>query len=293
MRRPEMPMNAHETTETAYAKINVALHVRSRRADGYHALESLFVFACHGDELTGRERSDGLISLTMRGPFAAQLGNGADNLVITAARALQCHIGETRGAAFTLTNNLPVASGIGGGSADAAATLRLLNNLWDVKVGSAELERIALNLGSDVPACISSGMQLVRGRGEVLKPWTVAGLAGRPMLLVNPGVAISTARIFHGWDQVDRGPLDASSLDELVSRGRNDLEQPAIAAAPVISELLTLLGQYEGVRIARMSGSGATCFALFDSERDLSVTAAAIRARRPGWWILETEIRTA
>lgn len=278
-------------TETAYAKVNLALHVRERRADGYHSLESLFVFARDGDILTGRVTDDGCISLALEGPFAGMLEAGTGNLVMKAALALQNHVGETRGAAIRLAKYLPIASGIGGGSADAAASLRLLVRLWDVPMARTELERIALSIGSDVPACLSSTTQLVRGRGEVLEPRAPNDIAATPMLLVNPGVALSTARIFQGWDRVDRGPLIVEGFDEIAANGRNDLERPAIAEAPVIAQVLKRLAACAGARLARMSGSGATCFALFDNVQDRAAAAQAIRADRPDWWIMETEIR--
>lgn len=299
MPRPDVDMTptgcagAEALTEIAYAKVNLALHVRERRADGYHSLESLFVFARDGDVLTARAASDGEISLSLDGPFGPALEAGPGNLVVTAAKVLQQHLGEERGAALSLTKCLPVASGIGGGSADAAATLRLLLRLWDARLPAEELERIALSIGSDVPACLSSVTQLVRGRGEVLEPCEPDGLAGRPMLLVNPGVALSTAAIFRGWDRIDRGPLVANKLEGVFADGRNDLELPAMAAAPVIAELLDRLAACRGVRLARMSGSGATCFALFDSEMDRAAAARAIRADRPDWWTMETEIRAS
>lgn len=282
-----------ELVEIAYAKVNIALHVRERRADGYHALESLFAFARHGDLLTGQERDDGAISLTLDGPFAVSLEAGPDNLVVRAARALQDYLVERRGAALSLTKNLPIASGIGGGSADAAATLRLLDRLWDARLPAAEMERIALTMGSDIPACVSSVTQMVRGRGEVLERREIDGLAGRPMLLVNPGVALSTARVFAGWDQVDHGPLAAHDLDGLIAEGRNDLEGSAIAQAPVISDVLAQLGERDGVLLARMSGSGATCFALFNSEMAMRAAVEHLRCDQPHWWIMETEIRAA
>lgn len=288
-----VPADHGELTETAFAKVNLALHVRGRRADGYHALESLFVFAEYGDRLSGCLRQDGEISLRLEGPFGEALDTGPDNLVMKAARAMQVLAGEGRGADLVLTKNLPVASGIGGGSADAAAALRLLSRLWHVMIAPEQMEQIALSLGSDVPACIASVTQMVRGRGEMLQQQTVTGLGGMPMLLVNPGVAVSTARIFAGWDQVDRGPLDAQTLEQLIAEGRNDLEAPAIAAAPVIAEVLTALASFDGVRLSRMSGSGATCFALFDSPIAMAGAATALRAEHPGWWVAETRIRTA
>lgn len=287
------PVEAGELVETAFAKINLALHVRERRADGYHALESLFVFTELGDRLTGRIRADGEIRLEMDGPFGPLLDGGPDNLVIRAARALQDHLGDSPGADLRLTKVLPVASGIGGGSADAAAALRLLMRLWNAPMAPQLLERIALSLGSDVPACIGSIPQMVRGRGEILQPQAMEGLSAMPILLVNPGVALSTAQVFRGWDRRDRGPLAAGGLEQLISDGRNDLEPPAMAAAPVIADVLAVLKTCAGLRLARMSGSGATCFALFDTDRQMAEAAAALRAARNGWWVAETRIRAA
>lgn len=280
-------------TEIAYAKVNVALHVRARREDGYHALESLFVFAEHGDDLSGIATDDGAIDLTIDGPFGGALDAGADNLVVRAARALQTYLGEQRGAAIRLTKNLPVASGIGGGSADAAATLRLLARLWDVRIEPEELAGLALDLGSDVPACVASVTQMVKGRGEWLARHGVDGLEWLPMLLVNPGVGVSTAQVFAGWDRVDRGALDADSLGTLCADGRNDLQASALAVAPVIGDVLAVLAAQEDVRLARMSGSGATCFALFGSDAAMAVAAQAVAQAHGNWWTMETRIRSA
>ncbi|MDT7535547.1 4-(cytidine 5'-diphospho)-2-C-methyl-D-erythritol kinase [Sphingobium sp. SA2] len=286
-------LEADTLVETAYAKVNVALHVRARRDDGYHALESLFVFAEHGDRLIGQATDDGAIDLMIDGPFGDALDAGPGNLVVKAARALQSYLGEQRGAAIRLTKILPVASGIGGGSADAAATLRLLVRLWDVRIEDGELAALALDLGSDVPACIASVTQLVTGRGEGLAQHAVEGLAGMAMLLVNPGVAVPTGQVFAGWDRHDRGPLDAGSLDALTGSGRNDLESPAIAVAPVIAEVLTCLNAQPGLNLARMSGSGATCFALFADDAALADAAMAVRVGHPDWWVMETRIGAA
>lgn len=290
MLRPDIGIG-QELTEIAYAKVNLALHVRARRADGYHELESLFAFAQHGDELTGVVAADGGIMLDLAGEFGGQLDAGPENLVMKAALALRDHLDEKRGARLRLVKNLPVASGIGGGSADAAAALRLLARLWDARIAVEELEAIALVLGSDVPACVTSLTQIVRGRGEILDVHDVPGLAGRPMLLVNPGVAVSTAGIFARWDGVDRGALAAARLDGLIEAGRNDLQGPAIAVAPVIADVLRRLKQVEGVRLARMSGSGATCFALFDDRRVMAAAAAELRKEQPDWWMMETGVR--
>jgi len=290
---PDANASIKPATEIAYAKVNVALHVRTRRDDGYHALESLFVFAEDGDQLSGITTDDGAIDLMIDGPFGGALDAGADNLVVRAARALQAYLGEQRGAAIRLTKNLPVASGIGGGSADAAATLRLLVRLWDARIDSAELAGLALDLGSDVPACVASVTQMVKGRGEHLTRHAVGGLEGLPMLLVNPGVGVSTAQVFAGWDRVDRGTLDADSLDALCVDGRNDLEAPALAVAPVIGDVLAMLTAQEDVLLARMSGSGATCFALFRNEAAMAMAARAVADAHGDWWTMETRIKCA
>ncbi|PBN45319.1 4-(cytidine 5'-diphospho)-2-C-methyl-D-erythritol kinase [Sphingobium sp. D43FB] len=293
MPHPDAELEADSFIETAYAKVNVALHVRARRDDGYHALESLFVFAEHGDWLIGQATDDGAIDLVIDGPFGSALDAGPGNLVVKAARALQSYLGEQRGAAIRLTKILPVASGIGGGSADAAATLRLLVRLWDVRIEERELAALALDLGSDVPACIASVTQLVTGRGEGLARHDVEGLAGMSMLLVNPGVAVPTGQVFAGWDRQDRGALDAGSLDALIGSGRNDLESPAIAVAPVIADVLVSLNAQPGLVLARMSGSGATCFALFADDAALADAAMAVRIAHPDWWVMETRIGAA
>ncbi|MGC4252540.1 MAG: 4-(cytidine 5'-diphospho)-2-C-methyl-D-erythritol kinase [Sphingobium sp.] len=282
-----------QAVETAYAKVNLALHVRHRRPDGYHALESLFAFAQDGDMIEGRVTDDGAITLLVDGPFGAQLDAGADNLAVKAAMVLRDWLGEPRGAVLRLTKNLPVASGIGGGSADAAATLRLLNGLWDARIERPALEQLALEIGSDVPACIASTTRRVRGRGEVLEDHDLPGLAGKPLLLVNPGVGLSTGSVFAGWDGVDRGALAADSLAQLRMKGRNDLESSAIKQAPVIGDVLARLERCEGRLLSRMSGSGATCFALFEAGAGMQAAARALSAEYPEWWIMETRVRTA
>jgi 4-diphosphocytidyl-2-C-methyl-D-erythritol kinase len=250
--------------ETGYAKINLALHVRGREADGYHQIETLFAFCGDGDILTATEAD--VLSLEVIGPFAGALRGRDDNLVLQAARAL----GRT--AAFTLDKRLPVAAGLGGGSADAAAALRMLG-------GGAD---IAARLGADVPACLSSRTVRGTGRGDEIEPVEIAGLSGTPVLLVNPGVPLSTAAVFRAWDGVDRGPLGDWE------HGRNDLQAPAIGLVPEIADVLDSLS---GARVARMSGSGATCFGLYDSEAERDADAARIAAARPGWWLSQTGLR--
>lgn len=263
-------------TEIARAKLNLALHVRARRPDGYHELETLFAFVEHGDILHVEPAEADSFILT--GPFAAVLSGEGDNLVTRAARAFREAFGG--GAhAITLDKHLPVASGIGGGSADAAATLRALGRQHGFAV--EDMFALADALGSDVPACLFGRTAIGKGRGEQLE--VVPGLPGTPVLLVNPGVGVSTAEVFRRWDGVDRGPLPADPRE-----GRNDLEPPARAIAPVIDEVLALLAAQPGVGLTRMSGSGATCFALFDD--DASRDAAAEELAAQGWWIMSSHL---
>jgi 4-diphosphocytidyl-2-C-methyl-D-erythritol kinase len=260
--------------EIAYAKINLALHVRRRRDDGYHDLETLFAFCADGDVVEA-EAADKL-SLTIDGPFADGLSI-TDNLVIRAAQALQ----PGRGAAIRLTKNLPIASGIGGGSADAAATLRLLSRMWGVE---ADLHAIAASLGADVPACLTSKTARGGGRGDDLKSVDTR-ISGTPVLLVNPRTPLSTASVFKAWDGIDRGALGDWRA------GRNDLELPASELVPAISNIVDWLGRLPGVTLARMSGSGATSFALFDDVEACEVAAIAGSRDRSDWWFMASNLR--
>ena len=271
--------------ESAPAKLNLALHVRARRDDGYHELETLFVFVRDGDtvRLTPAER-DGFAII---GPFAAGLSGEGDNLVTRARDAFRAEFGPGDPLSLVLDKHLPVASGIGGGSADAAATLRGMARLADVALDDPRLMTLAAALGSDVPACLAGRTMIGRGRGEQLSPIDVPQL---PVLLVNPGVGVSTAAVFAAWDRSDRGPLPDGDALTIALQGRNDLEPPARALAPAIDTVLAMLGQASGVLLAHMSGSGATCFALFERAADRTAAATAIRAARPDWWCLETAL---
>lgn len=271
--------------DTAYAKINLALHVRHRRADGYHALETLFVFAEDGDALTASP-SD-VFSLAISGPFGQGLSTGPDNLVLKAVMALAKANGIKSGLTLTLDKNLPIAAGIGGGSADAAAALRLAAKIWQLGPDTIGPEAIAPAIGADVPACLHAQSCYGSGVGDALTNAPDLGLKGRPILLVNPNVACPTGPVFAAWDGVDRGPL---SLDDW-QLGRNDLERPAIGLVPVITDVLALLAKQPGVDLVRMSGSGATCFALFSDAQKRDAAAKAIAAARPSWWTLETRLR--
>lgn len=266
--------------ERAPAKLNLALHVRRRRKDGYHELETLFAFVEAGDVVRVSE-GDGF---TVTGPFADALAEEGDNLVTRAARAFAAEFGGGRWA-IELEKHLPVASGIGGGSADAAATLRALARLEGIPLYDPKLFAIADKLGSDVPACLMGVTAIGRGRGEELKE--IDGAPGVPVLLVNPGVAVSTVQVFARWDGVDRGPLPNGRIGAIAHDGRNDLEAPARAIAPEIDEVIDVLGSQPGALVARMSGSGATCFALFERAEDCE---AAKRAMWPDWWSVVTRL---
>lgn len=272
--------------EPAPAKLNLALHVRARRDDGYHELETLFVFVGYGDLLTIADAETP--AFTVSGPFAEALGGEGDNLVLRAERAFRAEVAPLPPLSVTLDKRLPVASGMGGGSADAAAMMRAMARRAGVATDDARLRAVAEALGSDVPACLLGRTAIGRGRGEDLTP--VDGAAGIPVLLVNPGVALSTAAVFAGWDRVDRGGLPDGDLIAAATNARNDLEAAARAIAPAIGDVLDQLSAAPGVRLVRMSGSGATCFGLFHDAADCTAAADAIRLAEPSWWVLETAL---
>lgn len=274
--------------ETAYAKLNLALHVRERMPDGFHRIETIFAFCEDGDVLEAAPADDLILEVT--GPFAGALGSESDNLVIQAARALRERFAIGGGARISLVKSLPVAAGIGGGSADAAAALRLLARLWGIAEDD-RFEEIAFRLGADVPACLASCAAIGRGRGDRLSPSDDSGLPAIPALLVNPGHPLATGAVFARWDEIDRGGLAEGGALEAALSGRNDLEPPARTLLPVIGDVLQDLAARPGVRLARMSGSGATCFALFDTAASRDAADVAIAASRPGWWRLATALR--
>lgn len=275
----------------ARAKINLFLHVGTRREDGFHPLQSLAIFTAFGDHLTVEEADE--LSLKVEGPFAAALTDG-DNLVLKAARALAAHGGRPAGAKITLTKNLPVASGMGGGSADAAAALRLLAELWQLDLDESVLCEIAKELGSDIPVCVSSAPAFMEGRGEILTP--LSALPRLPMLLVNPGIAVPTKDVFANLKDrrgaemtLPRGRFnDLADLLRFLEATGNDLEAPALALQPVIGEVLSSLRSMPGALFTRMSGSGATCFALMPDDGGCARAAAALKEKHPGWWVQPT-----
>lgn len=277
--------------EPAFAKINLALHVRRRREDGYHDIETIFAFARHGDSIT--IDGGGAPGLTLTGAFAGALAGESrdDNLVMRAARMLGAALDRPVPSAITLDKNLPVAAGIGGGSADAAAVVRLLCRAWDVPIDDPRVDAVARKLGADVPACVFSQTMRGDGRGDDLRAVPSAALSGMPLLLVNPRVPLSTGPVFAAWDRIDRGPLAEGDPLAAALAGRNDLEPPARGLSPIIDDVVALLADRPGVVLARMSGSGATCFALFDSEEALARAADHISAVQPHWWLMQTALR--
>jgi 4-diphosphocytidyl-2-C-methyl-D-erythritol kinase len=275
----------------APAKVNLYLAVTGRRADGYHLLDSLAVFPAIGDVIHATLDDD--LSLAITGPFAGDLTSGDDNLVLRAARALATNAGIGTGARIILDKRLPLASGIGGGSADAAATLRLLSDLWGIET---DLAALAVGLGADVPVCLASRPARMRGIGDRLSPAPKLPPCG--ILLANPNLAVATAAVFSarsgdfspapvlpaGWDRV-------ADLAADLARTSNDLQAPAIALCPPIADVLAAIAATPGNRFARMSGSGATCFGLYDTPS--AAEAAARTLKRTGWWSWGGALRAA
>jgi len=278
----------------APAKINLFLHVGEKREDGYHALESLVAFAEAGDILD-IVPSDGL-SLDIAGPFANRLVRNDHNLALKAARAMLASPAGKTGAHISLTKNLPVAAGLGGGSADAAAVLRGLNLLWNRNLSETQLLAIAASLGSDVPACLLSRTCWMEGRGEIVAK--VPPLPQFPLILVNPGVMVPTAEIFAGLNArtgigAIKRPGPMANVWDLVSYladAANDLEAPACRFAPLIEDALAALDREPGCVLAQMSGSGATCFGLFEQQQFAVGAAERIAEDHPEWWVRVTRI---
>lgn len=277
--------------ETGWAKINLALHVRARRSDGYHEIETLFAFVDNGDAIVaGAADKD---ALTIDGAFAEGLSAGDDNLVMKVLTLLRARYGADRipPLGVTLTKTLPVAAGIGGGSADAAAMARLVRRHFLPELGDAALARVVSPLGADIAACVASATCLGVGVGEELSPVPELQLGGTPVLLVNPRQPVATGPVFAAWDGIDRGPLfTGPDWRAQLLGARNDLQRPAIAQCPAIVDMLTALGALHPW-LARMSGSGATCFALFDAVAERDAAAAVLAQRHPGWWTMAGVLR--
>ena len=281
--------------ENAPAKVNLTLRVLRRRDDGYHEIESLVAFADFGDRLSFSP--GGGLALKVHGPSAAAAGEGDDNLVLKAARALAARLPDITLGTFDLDKRLPVAAGLGGGSADAAAALRLIAKANHVAHDDPSLHAAARATGADVPVCLDPRPRIMRGIGEVLSPPLPLPLL--PAVLVNPGVAVPTKSVFASLQLSSTPPasLDDGTVAKLRSREElvrvlalqaNDLEPPAIALAPIIADVLAALRGLEGCALARMSGSGATCFALFASADEAAVAEKLLAAKNPTWWVKAT-----
>lgn len=276
----------------APAKVNLALHITGRRPDGYHEIESLAVFTRFGDRITAVPSEED--SLAVSGKYAAAVPVDGGNLILKARDALRQRFGDgnTPPVALVLEKNLPVASGVGGGSSDAAATLRALASLWNLGVDEAELASVGLALGADVPMCLSAQPLVARGIGERVE--TVPDFPSLGLVLVNPGVAVATADIFVGLERRDNEKLpplppaiDFHSLRNWLEGTRNDLEPVARKLQPEIGKALAALDKADA-GFARMSGSGATCFGLFETGNVAKRAAAAIRSRYPDWFVAAT-----
>lgn len=285
-------------TALAPAKVNLTLHVGSVQPNGRHPLDSLTVFA--GPEAADRitvEPADGL-QVGVIGPHAEACGPIGENLVFKAAHGLRTILETNAGARITLVKHLPIAAGIGGGSSDAAATLNLLNNMWNGPQDTRHLYMLAAKLGGDVPACLSATPVMMRGEGERLTPISLP--TSIPAILANPGIACPTGPIFQTFDAAEGGadfqetsPPAMESLSDLITwlgTTYNDLEAPAMARHPEIAGALRALASLPGARLARMSGSGATCFALFDTLAAAQDAQAILKRKQPDWWIAATDL---
>lgn len=275
-------------TAFAPAKVNLYLHLIGRRPDGYHLLDSLIAFADIGDRITAEPATT--LSLEITGPEATGLANsGQDNLVLRAARLLADHTGAARGATLLLEKNLPVAAGIGGGSSDAAAVLRLLAALWQLSIGEEALGRLGARLGADLPVCLYGRAAWVSGIGERIEP--APDLPETGILLANPRKELPSAAVFaartgpfYEAGRFAPMPSDAAGLARALMARRNDLTDAAIGLVPEITAVLGRLAELPGALLARMSGSGATCFALFPDRSAAYQARAALAAAEPQWW---------
>lgn len=277
--------------ETAWAKINLALHVRARRPDGYHDIETLFAFVDGGDALTATVGD--VDSLAIDGPFAECLAADGRNLVLQTLSLMRGHFGADRipPLAMALDKILPVSAGLGGGSADAAALARLVRTHFLPEVPDSALIRLTMPVGADIGACVASETCLGLGTGSDLQPASDLALGGTPVLLVNPRQPLVTGPVFAGWDGIDRGSLFAGAEGRAQLFGaRNDLQRSATAQCPAIAAILITLGEF-GPWLARMSGSGASCFALFDAATARDHAAAVLARTHPHWWVMAGSLR--
>lgn len=276
-------------TMTAPAKVNLALHIVGRRDDGFHLLESLTVFAGDGDRLSAAPAEND--EMVVAGRYAAQVPINEENLVIRARDAMRRRFGEKAAApvSLRLEKNLPVASGVGGGSSDAATAIRLLERLWNIEAQGEGLADVGLALGADVPMCLAATPLLARGVGEEIEP--LAGFPSLALVLANPGVPLATGAVFQNLEKVDNPSIpaiatggDKGAILDWLAATRNDLERPAMALVPEIADTLAMLRE-SGAVVARMTGSGATCFGLFETRRHARAAAAWISKANPTWFV--------
>ena len=281
--------------EKAPAKINLTLRVLGRRADGYHELESLVAFADVTDVVTLQPDAEDELEIT--GPFAGNSGPVADNLVLRALSAARGRIAGIKAGRFLLEKNIPVAAGLGGGSADAAAALRLIASANGLTLRDPRLMSAAVATGADVPVCLDARARIMRGIGELLS--APIDLSMLPAVLVNPRVPLATRDVFSKFASAKRGssladvPRGFDALIEFLKQHDNDLTPAACASAPVVGEVLTALQALPGVRLARMSGSGPTCFALFAAQGEAANAAQKLGDQRKDWWIQSATIGSA
>ena len=275
-------------TVAACAKINLYLHVTGKRANGYHELDSLIAFVGTGDRITIEAAEN--LTLSVTGPRAGEIPKSDDNLVLKAARMLADQTGIQKGAAITLEKRLPASSGIGGGSADAAATLHGLVKHWDLSITDETLYALGLSLGADVPICLHGQAAFVSGIGETITP--APALPPAWLVLVNPHVPVETAAVFRkrtgeftAANPFGNGPATAADFAEILSTRGNDLTEAAVAIAPVLDDVLTALRQCPAALLSRLSGSGATCFALFATQDQAETGAKTLRQGHPDWWV--------
>lgn len=297
-----LPASPRRLAVLAPAKVNLFLHVVGRRSDGYHLLESIFAFADVGDRLEAETAED--FSFALTGPFAKACRKtgcgGENNLTLKAARALHGQLGgEGPKATLSLCKNLPLSAGLGGGSSDAAAALKALQVLWDAEVDEEDLFSLALSLGADVPACLLGEPCFVSGIGDEITPLTQ--FEDLPCVLANPGLPVATGEVFKTFARrefpfshpLGLRPEFNTGLWELLENTRNDLEQAACGLVPEIGKVLLALKAAKGARLCRMSGSGATCFCLFDDPEAAADAARAIAAGNPTWWVRACTLRAA
>ncbi len=283
----------NKLTDIAPAKINLYLHITGKRNDGYHELDSLVVFPEIGDNIS-IEKADG-IELSSYGPFSDFLPSTSENIVIRAAKWLKAVANVKVGAKITLCKNLPVSSGVGGGSSDAATVISLLKRFWNVSLDQNKLMKSALSLGADIPVCLKRQSSYIGGVGEVLiSPPTIPAFW---LVLVNPGIPVETAKVFSSHSpnfspisRFNKSPKDAQSLAVLLSERKNDLENSAISLFPEIAEVLNSLANIPNILISRMSGSGATCFGLFEDPSSAKLAEQLLKEEHPAWWIKKTQL---